>query len=515
MARNIDSRIRLSGILVACSPLHVGGHSEDVDTDMPLARGGTGQLYVPGTSLAGSLRELTEQLFGNASELWGYQKDDRGHASFVVIDDAVIENPESVIVEIRDNVGIDRQLGAAAEHIKYDRAILPRGTRMVLNLTVDVSAPENRDTALAMLAALKQALEVGDVRLGAAKTRGLGHVRLEQGHLTEQIFGTRQGILTLLKQSNGLTVSTTDIEHAIATYKPRPQPRLNLKIHWKPIGPLMVKAGFDGIAADMLPLTSGMDGEVSLVLPGSSVKGAFRSQAERIVRTVRQDLLPAWLNEKDAKKKFLDSVEVPLIDELFGKRGERVEKDDSRTWLHGLGALSVVDCFGTKPLSVTQWQDIQAATNDWELRQTLEAAGLKPWSQAYHVAIDRWLGSAAESMLYSVLEPHRTEWEPLLLEINLPRLPDDLRLPGLALLMLVIRDLANDRLPLGFATHRGMGTVSVDRIEITGQGLPDDLRELDGLELTDGSLTNLPSNLRQTMNHAWRQWIDSKEPVAV
>lgn len=515
MARNIDSRIRLSGTLVACSPLHVGGHGEDVDTDLPLARDGAGQLHVPGTSMAGSLRELTEQLFGNAGELWGYQKDDRGHASFVVIDDAVIENAESVIVEIRDNVGIDRQWGAAAEHIKYDRAILPRGTRMTLNLTVDVSGKEHRSQALAMLAALKQALEAGDVRLGAAKTRGLGHVRLEEGLLNEQVFGTREGMLALLKQSSGTVASRGDIDQAIATHKPRLQPRLKFKIHWKPVGPLMVKAGFDGIATDMLPLTSGMDGQVSLVLPGSSVKGAFRSQAERIVRTVRQDSLPAWLKEKDAKKKFLDSVEVPLIDELFGKRGERVENDDSRTWLHGLGSLSVMDCFGAKSLSVAQWQAIQAATDDRQLRQALEAAGFQPWSQAYHVAIDRWLGSAAESMLYSVLEPHQTEWEPLLLEINLQRMPDDRRLPALALLMLVIRDLANDRLPLGFATHRGMGTVSVDRVEITGQSLPDDLRELDGLELTDGLLMNLPSSLRQAVNQAWRQWIDSKEPVAV
>lgn len=515
MARNIDSRIQLSGTLVACSPLHVGGYGEDVDTDFPLARDGAGQLYVPGTSLAGSLRELTEQIFGTADELWGCQQVCREHASFVAIDDAVIENSESVIVEIRDNVGIDRQWGAAAEHIKYDRAVLPRGTRMKLNLTVEVCGKEHCSQALAILATLKQALENGDVRLGAAKTRGLGHVRLKEGRLIKQVFGTREGMLALLRGSSDTAVSQGDIDQAVAIHKQRFQPRLKFKIRWKPVGPLMVKAGFDGIATDMLPLSSGSDGHVSLVLPGSSVKGAFRSQAERIVRTVLQDSQSGWLGEKDAKKKFLDSIEVPLIDELFGKRGERVENDHSRTWLPGMGSLSVTDCFGAKAMLIAQWQAIQAATDDRQLRQALEDAGLQPWSQTYHVAIDRWLGSAADSMLYSVLEPHRAKWEPLVLEIDLQRMPDGLRLPGLALLMLVIRDLANDRLPLGFATHRGMGTVCVDRVEITGKGLPDDLRELDGLELTDGLLAKLPSSLRQTMNYAWRQWIDSKEPVAV
>jgi hypothetical protein len=108
------------------------------------------------------------------NSLWGYQGEDCGHASFVVIDDAFIENSESIVVEVRDNVGIDRQWGAAAEHIKCDRAILPRGTQLELCVTVDVAKRENRNEALAMLAALQAALELGEVRLGAAKTRGLG-----------------------------------------------------------------------------------------------------------------------------------------------------------------------------------------------------------------------------------------------------------------------------------------------------------------------------------------------------
>jgi CRISPR/Cas system CSM-associated protein Csm3 (group 7 of RAMP superfamily) len=355
----------LTGTLVAQSPLHVGGHGDDVDTDLPLARDGAGQLYVPGTSLAGAFRQWCELAFDNpdgvyeqgdqpTEQVWGYQ--DRrpdsvnlSRASFVVIDDAVIENAETVVVEIRDGVGIDRQWGAAAEHIKYDRAILPRGTRMKLNLGVDATRLESRAEILGMMAALKAALEQGEVRLGAAKTRGLGQVRLTDGTLIEQVFGTRQGILGLLRQSAGAIVSSRDIDQASAAHRPQPRPRLTLKVHWKPDGPLMVKAGFDGIAADILPLTSGIDGQVSLVLPGSSVKGAFRSQAERIVRTVLQESPPAWLGEQDAKKKFLDAVEVELINELFGKRGK---KDDPNA---GLGAVAVIDCqwIGQKRLEAT------------------------------------------------------------------------------------------------------------------------------------------------------------------
>jgi CRISPR/Cas system CSM-associated protein Csm3 (group 7 of RAMP superfamily) len=268
----------------------------------------------------------------------------------------------------------------------------------------------------------------------------------------------------------------------------------------------MVKAGFDGIAADMLPLVSGCDGQVSLVLPGSSVKGAFRSQAERIVRTIRGETGPSWLGSQ-GRQKFLDAVDVTLINELFGRRGERVATDDRRTWLPGLGSLGVIDCFGQHRLTVAQWQAIQGATDDRQLRQALAAAGLQPWSQAYHVAIDRWLGSVAGSMFYTVLEPHCTAWEPLTLEVNLQRLPDSLQLPSLALLLLVIRDLANDRLPLGFATHRGMGTVQVTSFQIFTHDVEGDLAKLSEIELVKGKFQNLPATLKT----AWSEWAKSKQ----
>jgi CRISPR/Cas system CSM-associated protein Csm3 (group 7 of RAMP superfamily) len=495
--------------LVTQSPLHVGGHGEEVDTDLPLARDGAGQLYVPGTSLAGALRELAERLFGESviDELWGYQREDRGHASFVVAEDAEIENSDKVVVEIRDHVGIDREFGSAAENIKYDRAILPCGTRLELRLSVDVETQAKRKLALAMLAALKQALEAGEVRLGAAKTRGLGHVKLDGGQLTEQVFGSRQGILASLRQANGTIVPPTEIDEARQAHPAQPRPRLTLKIHWQPVGPLMVKAGFDGIAADMLHLVSGCDGNVSLVLPGSSVKGALRSQAERIVRTVRGDYSPNWLGT-EGKKKFLDAVKLPLVNELFGA----AKQSEGEPHL-GLGALGVMDCFGQHRLTAAQWQAIQAATDDRQLRQALTTAGLQPWSQAYHVAIDRWLGSAAESMLYTVLEPHRTAWEPLTLEVNLQRLPSELQLTAITLLLLVVRDLANDRLPLGFATHRGMGTVCVERVELVGVDLPELLTQLGHVVLPGGRLTELPADLRQAMNRAWQQWIADNQGV--
>jgi hypothetical protein len=83
-----------------------------------------------------------------------------------------------------------------------------------------------------------------------------------------------------------------------------------------------------------------------------------------------------------------------------------------------------------------------------------------------------------------------------------------MRLPGLALLLQVIRDLGQGRLPLGFATHRGMGAVGVERVEVTGRDLPEDLQALRQVNLSDGRLTDLPLDLRQALNQAWKQWFE-------
>src|SRR5690348_4601656 len=122
MARETTSRFRLRGTLIAKTPLHVGGHGDDVDTDLPLARDGAGELYAPGTSLAGALRQWCERAFGRdaVNRHWGYQDGEEGHASYVVVEDVPMNESASVIVEVRDGVGIDRRRGAAAENVKYD-----------------------------------------------------------------------------------------------------------------------------------------------------------------------------------------------------------------------------------------------------------------------------------------------------------------------------------------------------------------------------------------------------------
>ncbi|RME54074.1 MAG: hypothetical protein D6795_04680, partial [Deltaproteobacteria bacterium] len=91
--------MRIKGRFTARTPLHVGGYGESVETDLPLARNGAGAWYIPGTSITGVLRAWCLSAFGEEATdvLWGPPmtrgNPDRGHASFVLIEDAEVTLP--------------------------------------------------------------------------------------------------------------------------------------------------------------------------------------------------------------------------------------------------------------------------------------------------------------------------------------------------------------------------------------------------------------------------------------
>ncbi len=56
MARNITGKVVVAGTLEAMTPLSVGGAGGGTSVDLEVARNGSGDLYIPGTSLAGAFR---------------------------------------------------------------------------------------------------------------------------------------------------------------------------------------------------------------------------------------------------------------------------------------------------------------------------------------------------------------------------------------------------------------------------------------------------------------------------
>lgn len=488
MARQIQSRLHITGTLVAQSPIHVGGIGGNSQVDLALAVNGQGQYYIPGTSLAGALRGWMEMSINYSTlvTLWGFQEENGrgGHASFVLVEDAAIEGAVS---EIREGVGINRIWGSAEDKFKYNRAILPKGAKIPLNITQDISPKSDNEKAL--LAQLLQALENGEIRLGAAKTRGLGRVKLENLSIREHNFGNRNGILKML-QGNSERLNLNDLLNSDQQFIQASQ--ITIEIHWQPQSSVMVKAEGDGIAVDILPLVSEFDNHLTFVLPGSSIKGALRTQAERIIRTVCD-----W----PTQQYFQEQLELPLVEDLFGVRAKANNQNNK-----GIGSLFIDDCYANMRINHNTWADIQASKSHSDLRQNLNRANLQTTQQAFHVAVDRWTGGAADSFLYSNIELIGVNWQPIRLQLNLKRIQEN-QLPGIALILLVLRDLAEGRITLGYGTNRGMGSIHVAKSILQGHNLDNSLKELESKELSNGNLNELSPSLLNYLSQGWSNWI--------
>ena len=517
MARKIKTRWKISATLTALTPLHIGGIGGDVDTDLALAVNGRCHYYLPGTSLAGALRGWMAQSSSEAQvkDYWGDHESEHRGASFIVVEDAEIALEQGQRIEIREGVGIDRHTGAAAERFKYNRAILPKGVSIPLKITLDCQKSHDPTQLWQVL----QALEQGDIRIGAAKTRGLGKVQLTDIQIHRQDLNSADGLFEALLDQ----VPPQDWNQLRQAAPYLPPARLNFTLGWEPRDPVMVKAEGDGLAVDILPLVSQVDAGVRFVIPGSSIKGVLRAHAERIVRTVCGI-------EVTAETKFNQQLQVPLVEILFGSAEKnKPQPNGKKPKSQGeIGALAVDDCYATLEMSASHWAAVEStpkATNGTftQFEKTLGTAlgdGDQPFQTlqpAMHVAIDRWTGGAADSMLYCVLEPIGISWEPIGLFLDVARLcqyhPETVK-PAIALLLLVLRDFAHRKIPIGYGTNRGMGTVEVTAMTSHGKGLSN----LEGLmeeKTITPDLGGLDALLLNDLTKAWQQWIDHPTPQEV
>ncbi|MCD0449400.1 RAMP superfamily CRISPR-associated protein [Actinocorallia sp. API 0066] len=483
--RPMRVRFRVSGWLRLKTPLHVGGIGLDPAEALPVAVDGQGRAHVPGTALAGAFRSWmrgTRTEAGALSDLWGFVAEDDsdpGTVSRVVVHDAVIvtdarEPLDVTALPVRHGVAIDRYTGAVAAGFLYARTVVPPGNLLHLELDIESTAA-HRATDRARLAVLLDALGNAEISLGAAASRGLGVVRLEEHGVSvwEHDFTSAAGLIAFLTDN----AKRSAADDGKAADLPDRRRFLTVTIEWKPLAPVMVRAGQDGAVVQTLPLMTSLDADTLVfTLSGSSVKGALRTHAEFIERTARGDDLPRPLADeapvREHEARFRAQLDgYPTVKALFGA-ARQDNGDKGPFW--GSAALAVKDTYSTTKLSAELWRELALGVAEpgqggesalsAKTLEKLKKAGV---FQADHVAIDRWTGGAADGLLYSVLEPAEVRWEPIVLRVDLDRL-DLYQDSALALLLLILRDLRGRRIPLGGMVNRGFGDVEVSKITLTG-----------------------------------------------
>lgn len=468
------------------------------------ARDGRGRPVLTGRSVKGALRAACQRFreeHGDAvglterelRQLWG-DDGSRGAGSAAPLRASAItvhtvelptegyeeDEEHKIVLPTRMGNAIDRYWGSAGDTALFEYEYLPRGKELALTITAEAGlpdgvevpqgdvAPPGPEQVEKLFTLIIGLIKDGRVAFGGRQNAGWGRVALSDSKkawtLTKAEPGSRAGLEEWLSGAGGRSVDVDPVDCG-------GNGRMRIEITWdSPTGILVAEPQDDGSGEDVdagaadgspgeaegadseetkpaRPLRAGPEETDPIVLPGSSVRGALRTRATRIARTIllakkdpntEADWSGAGVHEQLAQ-------DPSLVRDLFGSTTHR-------------GALTVLDTLAAKD---------------------------GPSRKVTHNAGDRWTGGVADGALYSE-EVYDSTWNSIVLELDLDRLltnaragleeasgqensqGEDRSRAAFCLLGLVLAELAAGTLPLGSRGTRGMGQVEVKAIAVTG-----------------------------------------------
>ena len=394
----------------------------------------------------------------------------------------------------RHGVGIDRTTGAASDGALYEHEFLPRGTKFDIRITAEgrddepmgrdqsegIPGPASSDTVKKLLEVIVDVLTSGAVCLGGRTGSGQGTIQVIEPKLRRTGKTTDTGALTapadVLDALIGEDEERTPIPLELGGWSLEEPARIRIN-WWSPTGIFVAEdekltkqrkeearkkdPTANGVTEPLRDPSVPWD-EAQLLIPGTSIRGALRSRASRIARTVlaAKDKLPTFTSH-DLHDQI--AAEPNLVRYMFGSTEYR-------------GAVTVHDCLSTK-----RGKRIEVT----------------------HNVIDRWTGGVIDGGLFTEAVYLGTHWEPITIDIDLRQLlnnieaekgpEDDGKTVGAdqtgigsedreqskpthadyahaayVLLGLVLAELSAGTLPLGSRSTRGLGQVIVSSIDVRG-----------------------------------------------
>jgi CRISPR/Cas system CSM-associated protein Csm3 (group 7 of RAMP superfamily) len=427
--RSLTERWVITGTLVLETPAHFGNGDADPLTDMPLLFDEVeGRPLLPGTSIAGSLRNfLRERELGYgkkdsgttfASKLFGTAREDEsetGAQSPLIVNDAI---GKSEGMELRDGVAIDEKTRTAEDNKKFDMQLLAAGSTFPLRFELLVSEDDESKQLRNFLVTALHGLQNREITLGARKRRGFGQVTVKDWQVYKYDLAKKEGLLGWLGSEQGLREPKAQegkdlpamLEAQVLTQDQRKKARLTAT--FKLDGTLMIRSGFGAsdTGPDMVHIHSKRPKakDALPVLPGTSLAGALRKRALKIVRTVSGNTT---------------GNSNPFVDALFG------------------------------PYKVTAGEKDTKASRVYVRETEIEKSTSLVITR---VKIDRFTGGAYESALFSEEPAIGTPETRLTLDLDLR----DPKEAELGLMLLLLKDLWTGDLPIGGESGIGRGRLS-------------------------------------------------------
>ncbi|HWQ14471.1 MAG TPA: RAMP superfamily CRISPR-associated protein, partial [Roseiflexaceae bacterium] len=313
-SRQIATRLVVTGDLVLETPAHLGNGDRGAQVDLLLLRDTReGRPLLQGTSIAGALRNYLrayelgfrtreERRRGNIDRantavelLFGSVKGDPdGDQSPLIVDDSLAGITPS---EIRDGVRIDAATRTALPDFKYDLELLPPGTVFPLRFELLLPSDGGQEARLrAALALALGALERGEIPLGARKSRGYGRCRVTNWRIrTYRLRESRADLLAWLAADHpawGYAPETSEsppMADALGAPLAVPDKRKAFVVEadFALAAPLLIRSEEPLSGGDNQPDVAHLrDGAGQPVIAGTSLAGALRARAARILNTL-------------------------------------------------------------------------------------------------------------------------------------------------------------------------------------------------------------------------------------
>lgn len=443
--------------LVLDSPLVIGGgeQSGSGSVDISVLRNCAGKPYIPASSLAGALRHhIHENILLNNEEkqqakyFWGEELGRQQQSTLGILQSALtiddLLTDQAPVIRIRDGVSIDMALGTAIDGNKYDYEVVePFASakqsgaireKLKFSLRMEIQLREGYDTHVfrRMAALLVQQMQESQIALGAITTKGFGRCHLDRVNIQEYDYRNIEHVIAWMTGHGTSQTSST-----------LPQPDFSilaqdfkLSALFTIKNSLIVRSySSDPRASDAVHITSGD----APVMPGTSLIGALRSRAWRIIKT-------------------LGGEPTVLIPKLFG--------------------------------------DVNKVTKEkYKSRITVKENPIHDVTQElqHRIRIDRFTGGAAKTALFdsTPLWPGK-KGEMMRIDLSIKKCD-----PWMAgLLMLVLKDLWNGDLALGGEKNIGRGTLKGLSADITYNGKLIRLREIARGDLhTEGPIDELEKHV--------------------
>lgn len=507
-----SSRWSITGTLTTVSPLRIGDGNTRADGrvtyKVPDGQGGrtthsaqistvatdaAGRPYIPGSTLKGNLRAWAEAkgmpqaildaLFGsrNAGDPTSVGGKCEFHNSRYCESEPPREPPwwsAERRTGVRAGVAINRVTGTAEDKRLFYQEYVPAGIRFGVTITGQNLTDGEAAALLGALTGFSAAADVEAIALGASTGDGWGRLHWE---LEDVVLAGPDDVTSWLASAE--TVAARQIPGASRknqlvpqTFAAQAEPdRIVIDLTVALDGPFLVndptQCGEGEGLPDHAPLR---DDQGRAYLPASSIRGALRSQAERILRTIGGPGAAC--------------AATPAAD---GRKACRPVYDVEDVSRHLCPACQLFGAPGWR--SPLEFSDFTGDAEDQNWRQDF-------------VAIDRFTGGAAPGLKFDQM----AALQPVLrgtVQVIFHRLGCVEGAWAAGLLGLLFRDLAEGDIPLGHGRTRGNGECRLEAWSVrmplkavlpeAWQGILDD-----DLPHEIGSHTGVPDGLRESLEFA-------------